>query len=61
MSDRIDIGPQGFVYPMPMTLVGADPPTGPNFMPIAWINRVQFNHPFGRTFEPPNDGHGGAR
>ena len=45
MSDRIDIGPQGFIYPMPMTLVGADLPSGPNFMPIAWINRVQFNPP----------------
>ena len=45
MSTRIDIGPQGFLYPMPMTLVGADLPGGPNFMPIAWINRVQFNPP----------------
>ncbi|HEY5540295.1 MAG TPA: flavin reductase family protein [Coriobacteriia bacterium] len=45
MSRRIDIGPQGFLYPMPMTLVGADLPSGPNFMPIAWINRVQSNPP----------------
>ena len=45
MSSRIDIGPQGFLYPMPMTLVGADLPSGPNFMPIAWVNRVQFNPP----------------
>jgi flavin reductase (DIM6/NTAB) family NADH-FMN oxidoreductase RutF len=42
---RIDLGPQGFVYPMPVTLVGADLPGGPNFMPIAWINRVQYNPP----------------
>jgi flavin reductase (DIM6/NTAB) family NADH-FMN oxidoreductase RutF len=45
MSDRVDIGPQGFLYPMPMTLVGADLRSGPNFMPIAWINRVQYNPP----------------
>ena len=45
MSTRVDIGPQGFLYPMPMTLVGADLPGGPNFMPIAWINRVQYNPP----------------
>ena len=45
MSDRVDLGPQGFIYPMPMTLVGADLPSGPNFMPIAWMNRVQFNPP----------------
>ena len=45
MSSRIDIGPQGFLYPMPMTLVGADLPSGPNFMPIAWINRVQMSPP----------------
>jgi flavin reductase (DIM6/NTAB) family NADH-FMN oxidoreductase RutF len=42
---KIDIGPQGFVYPMPMTLVGADLPEHPSFMPIAWLNRVQFNPP----------------
>lgn len=45
MSDRIDLGPQGFIYPMPMTLVGADIEGGPNFMPIAWINRVQMSPP----------------
>ena len=45
MSDPIDLGPQGFLYPMPMTIVGVDLPTGANFMPIAWINRVQFEPP----------------
>jgi len=45
MSERIDLGPQGFIYPMPMTLVGADLPDRPNFMPVAWINRVQMNPP----------------
>ena len=45
MSARIDLGQQGFIYPMPMTLVGADLADGPNFMPVAWINRVQPNPP----------------
>jgi flavin reductase (DIM6/NTAB) family NADH-FMN oxidoreductase RutF len=42
---KIDLGPQGFMYPMPMTLVGADLAEGPNFMPVAWINRVEYNPP----------------
>jgi flavin reductase (DIM6/NTAB) family NADH-FMN oxidoreductase RutF len=45
MSARIDLGPQGFFYPMPMTLIGSDLTAGPNFMPVAWVNRVQFNPP----------------
>jgi len=24
MSDKIDLGIQGFIYPMPMTLIGSD-------------------------------------
>ena len=42
---KVNIGDQGFIYPMPMTLVGADLASGPNFMPIAWINRVQMSPP----------------
>jgi flavin reductase (DIM6/NTAB) family NADH-FMN oxidoreductase RutF len=45
VSARIEIGPQGFLLPMPMTLIGADLQSGPNFMPVAWINRVQYNPP----------------
>jgi len=45
MPEKIDLGTQGFIYPMPMTLVGADLLGGPNFMPIAWVNRVQYNPP----------------
>jgi len=45
MSIRTDIGPQGFLYPMPVTLVGADLPSGPNFMTVAWINRVESKPP----------------
>ena len=43
--DKIDLGPHGFLYPMPMTLVGADLESGPNFMPVAWVNRVQAKPP----------------
>jgi len=43
--DKIDLGPNGFVYPMPITLIGADLAAGPNFMPVAWVNRVQPNPP----------------
>jgi hypothetical protein len=44
--DKIDLGTQGFVYPMPMTLVGADLAAGPNFMAAAWVMRCQ---PFALT------------
>ena len=43
--DKIDLGSQGFLYPMPMTLVGADLSTGPNFLAAAWVNRCQPNPP----------------
>jgi flavin reductase (DIM6/NTAB) family NADH-FMN oxidoreductase RutF len=43
--DKIDLGPQGFLYPMPMTLVGADLASGPNFLAAAWVNRCQPNPP----------------
>jgi flavin reductase (DIM6/NTAB) family NADH-FMN oxidoreductase RutF len=41
MPDKIDLGKQGFLYPMPVTLIGADRADGPGFMPLAWVNRVQ--------------------
>jgi flavin reductase (DIM6/NTAB) family NADH-FMN oxidoreductase RutF len=43
--NKIDIGSQGFIYPMPMTLIGVDLDSGPSFMPVAWINRVQADPP----------------
>ena len=42
---KIDIGTQGFVYPMPVTLIGSDRGDAPSFMTVAWVNRVQFNPP----------------
>jgi len=43
--DKIDLGPQGFGFPMPMALVGADLSSGPNFLSAAWLNR----HPPGKV------------
>jgi len=45
VREKIDIGEQGFVYPMPVTLVGSDLDGHPAFMTIAWLNRVQYNPP----------------
>ncbi len=45
MPDKVNIGAQGFIYPMPVTLVGADIEAGPNFMTIAWINRAEMSPP----------------
>lgn len=43
--NKIDLGPQGFLYPMPVTIVGADLASGPDFMPVAWVNRYQLKPP----------------
>lgn len=42
---KVNLGPQGFLYPMPVTLVGSDLADGPDFMPVAWVNRYQFKPP----------------
>lgn len=38
---KIDLGPWSSVYPMPVTLVGADIPSGPTFKAVAWVTPVQ--------------------
>jgi flavin reductase (DIM6/NTAB) family NADH-FMN oxidoreductase RutF len=40
-----DIGKQGFVYPMPMVLVGAEVEGKPTYMPAAWITRGGYDPP----------------
>ena len=40
--EKTKIGPHGFLYPMPMVIVGADVGGKPNFMPVAWVTRT--NH-----------------
>ncbi|TXT57875.1 MAG: Flavin reductase [Candidatus Thorarchaeota archaeon] len=43
--DKKKIDANAFVYPMPMVLVGTHYQDRPNFMPVGWINRVNFNPP----------------
>ncbi len=42
---KVTIGPDAFVVPMPMTLVGAMVEGKPNFMAVAWLTRVNNTPP----------------
>ncbi|MCX5704018.1 MAG: flavin reductase family protein [Candidatus Omnitrophica bacterium] len=42
---KVKIDNNAFVYPMPMTLVGALVDSKPNFMPAAWVSRVNYKPP----------------
>ena len=43
--EKIKIGTNAFLYPMPVTLVGTIIEGRPNFMPVGWIARVNLNPP----------------
>ena len=43
--EKIKIDNNGFVYPMPMTVVGAMVESKPNFLAVAWVCRVNFAPP----------------
>jgi flavin reductase (DIM6/NTAB) family NADH-FMN oxidoreductase RutF len=43
--EKIKIDSNAFVYPMPMTIVGAVVDGKPNFMAAAWVTRVNFKPP----------------
>ncbi len=43
--EKLKIKTHAFVYPMPMTLVGAVVEGKPNFMPVGWVSRVNFKPP----------------
>ena len=43
--EKIKIGTNAFLYPMPVTLVGTAVQGRPNFMPVGWIARVNLNPP----------------
>jgi flavin reductase (DIM6/NTAB) family NADH-FMN oxidoreductase RutF len=43
--DKIKIDANAFVYPMPMTIVGAVVDGRPNFLAAAWVTRVNFKPP----------------
>ncbi len=43
--ERVEIDQNAFVYPMPMTLVGAVVDGKVNFMAVGWVSRVNFKPP----------------
>ncbi len=43
--EKIHIGTQSFLYPMPVVLVGTVVNGRPNFMTVGWISRVNFKPP----------------
>jgi flavin reductase (DIM6/NTAB) family NADH-FMN oxidoreductase RutF len=42
---KINLGPNAFIYPMPVTLVGARVEGKPNFLAVAWVTRVNYKPP----------------
>ncbi len=43
--EKVDIGPNAYGYPMPMSLVGTLVDGRPNFMAAAWVSRVNATPP----------------
>ena len=43
--EKINIGKNGFIYPMPVTLLGVNVENKANFMTLAWVNRANMNPP----------------
>jgi flavin reductase (DIM6/NTAB) family NADH-FMN oxidoreductase RutF len=43
--DKVKLNNNTFVYPMPVTLVGAVVEGKPNFMPVGWVSRVNMRPP----------------
>ena len=46
MGEKVNIGNNAFVYPMPVTLVGTQVEGKANFMAVGWITRVNANPPY---------------
>ncbi|MCZ7393113.1 MAG: flavin reductase family protein [Candidatus Methanoperedens sp.] len=44
--EKINIGTNTFVYPNPVTLLGANVEGRANFMPLGWVSRVNADPPF---------------
>lgn len=42
---KVKLGASSFSYPMPMTLVGTSIDNRVNFMPLAWMSRVNYRPP----------------
>jgi flavin reductase (DIM6/NTAB) family NADH-FMN oxidoreductase RutF len=45
MGEKINIGANAFLYPMPMVLVGTQVEGRANFMAVAWTSRVNWSPP----------------
>jgi flavin reductase (DIM6/NTAB) family NADH-FMN oxidoreductase RutF len=43
--EKTKLNNNAFVYPMPVTLVGAVVEGKPNFMPVGWVSRVNARPP----------------
>lgn len=43
--DKINLGSQIFIYPMPVAIIGVMVEGKPNFMTLAWLSRVNVNPP----------------
>jgi flavin reductase (DIM6/NTAB) family NADH-FMN oxidoreductase RutF len=43
--NKINVGPNFPLYPMPVTLVGATVKGRPNFLAVAWVSRVNLDPP----------------
>lgn len=43
--NKVKLNNNAFVYPMPVTLVGAVVEGKPNFMPVGWVSRVNHRPP----------------
>jgi flavin reductase (DIM6/NTAB) family NADH-FMN oxidoreductase RutF len=43
--DKVKLDYHGFLYPMPMVMVGADVEGKPNFMAVAWVTRTNYAPP----------------
>lgn len=56
---KVQLDPNAFIYPMPVTLVGATVAGRVNFLAVAWVTRVNLNPPLlavainRRHFTPP--------
>lgn len=46
LGEKINIGNNVFVYPMPVTLVGTQVEGKVNFMTVGWVSRVNANPPY---------------
>jgi len=42
---KVKLGASSFSYPMPMMLVGTSKDNRVNFMPLAWMSRVNYRPP----------------